>query len=140
MGAGLVWSSPGNFLHMYPATARPQLASLQAPVKSRLGVNIMKKGCTRKKLRGHTADHTLCTLMSVHLDTVLLPVGVVGFACIPVGVGDGRVVLPPATSMRKSSFWQFNIIKKKKSLTLQSAQHTPELSIYVSSLPQSDPG
>lgn len=34
--------------------------------------------------------------MSVHLDAVLLPVAVVGFARIPVGVGDGGVVLPPA--------------------------------------------
>lgn len=124
MGAGLVWSSPGNFLHMYPAMARPQLASFQAPVKSRLGVNIMKKGCTRKKLRGHTADHTLCTSMSVHLDAVLLPVGVVGFACIPVGVGDGRVVLPPAPSMRKSFiFWQFNIKKKNHSHSSQRSTH-----------------
>lgn len=43
--------------------------------------------------------------MSIHLDAVLLPVAVVGFARIPVGVGDGGVVLPPAPEGGGGIFW-----------------------------------
>lgn len=49
--------------------------------------------------------------MSVHLDAVLLPVAVIGFARIPVGVGDGGVVLPPAPGGRKGFiFWTGRLI------------------------------
>lgn len=51
------------------------------------------------------------TLMSVHLDAVLLQIGVVGFTGSPVGVTDGRVVLPPAPSPEKSSLFYCPILE-----------------------------
>lgn len=62
-------------------------------VKSRLVVNETIAGRLWIKCG---ATRPFRTMVSVHLDAVLLPVGVVGFARIPVGVGDGGVVLPPA--------------------------------------------
>lgn len=52
--------------------------------------------------------------MSVHLDAVLLPVAVVGFARIPVGVSDGGLVQPPAPEGEKGFYFlawmSFNVI------------------------------